>query len=356
MLTLVSVPSLPHTFPDHPEIPERVTAALAAIEASPVAARLARAPTLPASPKQITAVHAPGYVAALERVMREAPGYIEPAPTYITPESFECARLAAGGAIEAVEAALGTRPKPQPATAESNHSDAAEIQAAFALIRPPGHHALPDSAMGFCLFNNVAIAARHAQARGAAKIMIVDIDVHHGNGTQAAFYSDPSVLYLSTHQGGLYPNSGWEHETGQGAGLGYTLNMPLPAGAGDQTFERLCAEIIQPAADRFAPEFLLVSAGYDAHWRDPLASLQLSAQGYGKIVHSLREIALRHCGGRMALVLEGGYDLPALSASVVASLHALLGDPAWPDPVGLAPHAEPDVMPLIRRWIALHQL
>ena len=354
MLTLIAVPSLPHTFPDHPEIPERVTAAQAAIEASPVAARLEHAPAQggPASPKQITAVHTPGYVAALERVMQQAPGYIEPAPTYITPESFECARLAAGGAIEAVEAALGTRSRPQ-AAGESSHPDA---QAAFALIRPPGHHALPDSAMGFCLFNNVAIAARHAQARGAAKIMIVDIDVHHGNGTQAAFYSDPSVLYLSTHQGGIYPNSGWEQETGQGAGLGYTLNMPLPAGAGDQAFERLCAEIILPAADRFAPDFLLVSAGYDAHWRDPLANLQLSAQGYGQIVQSLRGIALRHCGGRMALVLEGGYDLPALSASVIASLHALLGDRAWPDPLGPAPHTEPDVKPLIRRWIALHQL
>jgi len=355
MLTLISVPSLPHTFPDHPEIPERVTAVLAAIEASPLAARLARAPALPASPEQIARVHHPGYVAALERAMQEAPGYIEPAPTYITAESFDCARLAAGGAIEAVEAAFGTRPRPE--TASGNHpGQASEVQAAFALIRPPGHHALPGSAMGFCLFNNVAIAARHAQARGAAKVMIVDIDVHHGNGTQAAFYADPSVLFLSTHQGGLYPDSGWEHETGQGAGQGYTVNMPLPAGTGDQAFERLCAEIIGPAAGRFAPDFLLVSAGYDAHWRDPLGSLQLSAQGYGKIVHNLREIALRHCGGRMALILEGGYDLPALSASVIASLHALLGDSALPDPLGSAPRPEPDVKPLIRRWLTLHQL
>jgi acetoin utilization deacetylase AcuC-like enzyme len=352
MLTLISVPSLPHTYPDHPEIPERVTAALTAIEAAPVAARLAHAPALPASPKQIAAVHTPDYVAALERAMADAPGYIEPAPTYITPQSFACARLAAGGAIEAVEAALGLRPRPQPEAAAA----AGDVSAAVALVRPPGHHALPDAAMGYCLFNNVAIAARHAQARGAAKVMIVDIDVHHGNGTQAVFYADPSVLFVSTHQGGLYPNSGWERETGQGAGLGYTLNLPLPAGAGDQAFERLCAEIIGPAADRFAPDFMLVSAGYDAHWRDPLGSLQLSALGYGKIVRRLRDIARQHCRGRIALVLEGGYDLAAVSASVIASLHALLGDATLPDPLGPAPRAEPDVQPLIRRWQAHHQL
>jgi acetoin utilization deacetylase AcuC-like enzyme len=358
MLTLITVPSLPHTYPDHPEIPERVMAALTAIEASPVAARVARAPARPATLKQITAVHSADYVAALERAMRDAPGYIEPAPTYITPQSFDCARLAAGGAIEAVEAALGVRPWPQPESAapDNGRAEDAEDRAAFALIRPPGHHALPDAPMGYCLFNNIAIAARHAQARGVAKIMIVDIDVHHGNGTQAAFYDDPSVLFVSTHQGGLYPNSGWERETGQGAGLGYTLNLPLPAGAGDQAFERLCAELIQPAADRFAPDCLLVSAGYDAHWRDPLGSLQLSAHGYGKIVRCLREIARRHCQGQIVLVLEGGYDLPAVSASVLASLHALLGDKALPDPLGPAPRAEPDMRPLIRRWKALHHL
>jgi acetoin utilization deacetylase AcuC-like enzyme len=244
------------------------------------------------------------------------------------------------------------RPRPQPEGAAA----ADDISAAVALVRPPGHHALPNAAMGYCLFNNVAIAARHAQARGIAKVMIVDIDVHHGNGTQSIFYADPSVLFISTHQGGLYPSSGWERETGQGAGLGTTLNLPLPAGAGDQAFERLCAEIIQPAADRFAPDFMLVSAGYDAHWRDPLGSLQLSARGYGKIVRSLRDIARRHCRGQIALVLEGGYDLAAVSASVIASLHALLGDPALPDPLGPAPRGEPDVQPLIRRWRAHHQL
>jgi acetoin utilization deacetylase AcuC-like enzyme len=354
MLTLIPVDSPLHTFPDHPEIPERVTAALAALQASPAAGRIAQAPALPASPKQITTVHSPDYVAALERVMEQAPGYIEPS-TYITRQSFECARLSAGGAVEAVEAVLGARPLPRPEGAGAAAAPD-EIRAAFALIRPPGHHALPGEAMGFCFFNNIAIAARQAQARGAARVMIVDFDVHHGNGTQAAFYSDPSVLFLSTHQGGLYPNSGWERETGQGSGEGYTINMPVPAGTGNQGFERVCAEIIEPAAERFAPDLLLVSAGYDSHWRDPLGSLQLSTQGFGQIVRCLRGLALRHCAGRIALILEGGYDLAAVSASVVASVQALLGDPPQPDPLGPAPRSEPDIQPLIRRWKALHQL
>jgi acetoin utilization deacetylase AcuC-like enzyme len=345
MLALITVLSEPHVDAGHPEQPARVAAVQAALDPSPLRQRLTALEPAPATVEQVTRVHSPDYVAALKRATLGPPRIVEPAPTYITPESFDCALLAAGGAIRAVEAALT-------ATTQGG-----ELQAAFALVRPPGHHALPQGPMGFCLFNNVAIAARHAQALGVPKVMIVDIDLHHGNGTQAAFEEDPSVFFLSTHQNSLYPYaSGPEEAMGHGAGEGYTLNVPLPPGAGDQAYERICEEIILPAADRFGPDLLLVSAGYDAHWRDPLGELRLSARGYGRIVQTLRAIALRHCAGKVALVLEGGYDLQALPACVMASLCALLGDQDLPDPIGPARSPEADVRPLLRRLRARHEL
>ena len=345
MLTVITVPSELHAEADHPEQPARVLTVQAALEASSLWKRLAPLEPVPATLEQVTRVHDPDYVAALRRVTQGPPRIIEPAPTYVTPQSYECALLAAGGAIRAVEAAVRQTPPGD------------DISAAFALVRPPGHHAVPDGAMGFCLFNNVAIAARHAQTLGMRKVMIVDIDLHHGNGTQAAFEEDPTVLFLSTHQNGLYPfGSGREDEMGLGAGAGYTINLPLPPGSGDLAYERVCAEVIVPAAERFSPDLVLVSAGYDAHWRDPLGNLQLSAQGYGRVVQVLRTIARRHCGGRMALVLEGGYDLNALRACVMATLSAVLGDEDLPDPIGPAREPEPDVRSLVRRVAARHAL
>lgn len=338
---LITVPSSEHDFAGHPERAARLPAVLSAITSDPIGPELIRLEPRPASVEELTRVHAPGYVAALERVMAEAPGYIDSAPTYITPQSYECAQLAAGGALRAVEAVL-----------------AGEADHAFALVRPPGHHATPEQAMGFCLFNNVAVAARHAQARGQPKVMLVDFDVHHGNGTQAAFYDDPSVLFVSSHQYGalFYPGTGALDDVGDGAGEGYTLNLPLPDGAGDAAFEQILNTIILPAADRFKPDCLLVSAGYDAHWRDPLAALQLSVPGYARLVRGLRAIARQYCQGRLVLVLEGGYDLDALAAGVVASLYALVGDAHAPDPLGPAPRPEPDVRPLLQRVRAIHSL
>jgi len=345
-VALVYVPSPAHDQPNHPENAARLPAIQRAVEAAVSnfqsrdrPSSVITLPPQPATLEQLTRVHPARFVEALERLMAEAPGYIDYAPTYITPESFECARLAAGGVVRAVDAVLE-----------------GEAENAFALVRPPGHHATPAQAMGFCLFSNVAIAARHAQARGCGKVMIVDFDVHHGNGTQAAFYADPSVLFISLHQQGIYPLTGEADETGEGAGQGYTLNIPLPANAGDAAAEHVYAQIIGPAAERFRPDFLLVSAGYDGHWRDPLASLQFTTTGFFHQVRALRALAQRHCGGKLVLALEGGYDREALAASVVASLHALLGHDSAPDPLGPAPYREPDVSRRLAQILALHRL
>jgi acetoin utilization deacetylase AcuC-like enzyme len=193
---------------------------------------------------------------------------------------------------------------------------------------------------------------------GKSKVMIVDFDVHHGNGTQEAFYNDGSVLFLSTHQFGIYPGTGALNETGEDAGRGFTINIPLPYQAGDVSFERVFANIVVPAAARFRPDFLLVSAGYDAHWRDPLAGLQLTTGGYFKLVRWLRGVAEQHCGGQMVMVLEGGYDLDALSASVAASLTAWTDSTSAPDPLGPAPYPEPlsGVESLVNQLRSLHGL
>jgi acetoin utilization deacetylase AcuC-like enzyme len=323
-VAITAVPAPEHDHADHPENAGRLPAIEKVIHTSGLHSRLHHLAPRPATLEELTRVHSARYVEALERAMADAPGYIDHAPTYITPESFACARLAAGGALRAVEAVVR-----------------GEAPAAFALVRPPGHHCTPTRAMGFCLFGNVALAARHAQALGLAKVMIVDFDVHHGNGTQDTFYGDPSVLFISTHQQGIYPLTGAEDEAGADAGRGATINVPLAAGAGDAAFARILETVIGPAADRFQPNLVLVSAGYDAHWRDPLASLQLSTTGYFQLVSGLRAIAQKHCAGRLALVLEGGYDQAALAYSVAASLHALLGDEAAPDPLGAAPYPEP---------------
>lgn len=339
---ITSAEYLKHDEPSHPEHAGRLRAIHQALDGSGLRPRLLSLSPRPATIEELTAVHTPEYVTALQQVMDKAPAYIDYAPTYIVPESYAVAVLAAGGALRAVDAVLDA---------------SAEAQTAFALVRPPGHHAVPDQAMGFCLFNNVALAARHAQTRGLKKVMIVDFDVHHGNGTQDAFYADPSVLFLSTHQyqPGFYPGTGGAEEIGAGAGEGFNINVPLPAGAGDAAFERLAAEIITPAAERFAPELLLVSAGFDAHWADPLASLQLSHTGYGHLTRALIALAEKHCGGRMVLTLEGGYDLNALAGGVVTVFRALLGEET-PDALGPAPRRETEVRPILDKVRAIHQL
>jgi acetoin utilization deacetylase AcuC-like enzyme len=219
-------------------------------------------------------------------------------------DSFRVAKLATGGALAAVDRVMdGT------------------VDNAFVAARPPGHHALPDRAMGFCLINHVAVAARYVQKKyGLERVLIVDWDVHHGNGTQDIFYSDPSVFYFSTHQWPHYPGSGAAAETGSGAGIGATLNVPLAKGDGDAEIVAAFADKLIPAAKSFRPDFVLVSAGFDGHRGDPLAGLEVTAVGYGELTRIVVDIANEYARGRLVSLLEGGYDLTALSRSVETHL------------------------------------
>jgi acetoin utilization deacetylase AcuC-like enzyme len=227
--------------------------------------------------------------------------------TGVSPGSWRAALLSAGGALLACDAVL-----------------AGKARSAFVCTRPPGHHAEAGRAMGFCLFNNIAVAARHLQrAHGLGRILIVDWDVHHGNGTQHMFETDPTVFYFSTHQFPFYPGTGSARETGSGRGAGFTLNYPMPAGSGDAEYIEVFQSVLCPEIDRVQPEAILISAGFDAHRDDPLAGMSLTEKGYAALTSILREAAGRHCDGRIISLLEGGYDLQALAAAVEAHLLAL---------------------------------
>ncbi len=294
--------------PGHPESPERLRAIVACLEGSGLLGRLVRIEPTPAADEWITLVHAPSYVQSLKDREPDI-GYAALDPdTALSPGSLPAAYLAAGGALAAADAIM-----------------AGHVDHAFCAVRPPGHHAERNRAMGFCLFNNVAIAARYLQRRhGIARILIVDWDVHHGNGTQHVFEEDGSVLFFSTHQYPHYPGTGRETDRGYGRGEGLIINVPLPPGQGDEAYRDLFHRLLVPAADRFRPEFVLISAGFDAHQDDPLAGMRLTEQGYGELTGIVAGIARRHCRGRLLSCLEGGYNLRALSASVEQHLLALL--------------------------------
>jgi acetoin utilization deacetylase AcuC-like enzyme len=257
-----------------------------------------------ATDEELARVHDPRFVDALAK-LRNRRGYLDP-DTYVSPESVDVARLAAGSLVAMVDAMI----------------DGPESKG-VALLRPPGHHARPAQAMGFCLLNNVAVAAAHARARGVARVAIVDWDVHHGNGTQEMFWSDPSVLYVSTHQFPFYPGTGDVDEVGEADGTGYTVNVPLAAGGGDAVYASAFERILLPVLEAYAPELVLVSAGFDASARDPLAQMQLSGEAFGWMAREIARVTATSSRGRMGLVLEGGYDLVALEAGLRSAIDGM---------------------------------
>jgi acetoin utilization deacetylase AcuC-like enzyme len=292
----------------------------------------------PVPAEHLLAVHHEHYVKLAKDVAERGGGNLD-SDTYLNSRSYEVALLAAGGLLNLVDAILDGK-----------------ADNGFALVRPPGHHALPGRGMGFCLFNNVAVAAQYAlKHRGLSRILIADFDLHHGNGTQEIFYATDEVMYFSTHQYPYYPGTGHWSEIGAAAGEGFTVNVPLLAGVGDEGYERIFDEILYPIAERYRPEFILVSAGFDAHWRDPLGMMQLSAAGYGCLAEILKQMADELCDGRLAFTLEGGYDLQAQAHSIAAVLQALL-DEDTNDPLGPSPRPGIPVDDIIIHIKGVHRL
>lgn len=330
-----------HDFPAHPESAERIRAVWRGLEESGLNARMQPLDVQLLDPNVTLSVHTADYLELLRRIsgLRHTT-HLDP-DTYAGPDALTIALLSAGGAVGAVVAVLS-------GTATNG----------LAAIRPPGHHAMPDHGMGFCLLGNVAIAARHAQTRyGVERVLIVDYDVHHGNGTEAMFYADPSVLYVSTHQYPFYPGTGAVTDVGTGRGEGYTINIPLPAASGDTNYTTVFDEIVWPAAERFNPQLILVSIGFDAYWADPLAAMRLTLHGYSHLAGEVIRMAQRFCAGKVVFALEGGYNMDALRYGVSNVARLLLGDqPVHPPGARPNPRPEPDIAGLVLRLQQLHGL
>jgi acetoin utilization deacetylase AcuC-like enzyme len=296
----------------HPERPERLTAVLGGLERAGVLNALTRIPARPATDDELALAHDRSYVELVKRELANVEGVkqLSTGDTDVTRESLAAARAAAGGVLNAADAVASGR-----------------MKNAFCAVRPPGHHATQRRGMGFCIFNNVAIAARYLQrVHGIRRVLIVDFDYHHGNGTQDIFYDDDSVFYFSTHHYGAYPGTGSAVETGTGKGLGTTLNVPLPPGASDAQILAAFEQQLVPAARRFKPDFILVSAGFDGMRNDLLGQFDITPQGYAAITRVIVRLADELCQGRIVSVLEGGYRLDGLAESVAAHVKALRGE------------------------------
>jgi acetoin utilization deacetylase AcuC-like enzyme len=301
---------LDHRTGEHPECPDRLRSIHQRLETEGLLSRFAAGTIRSATLPELMRVHAKEHVQAIEAFARTGGGRIE-ADTVLSPQSFDVACRAAGTAIEAVDRVLS-----------------GEHEQAACLIRPPGHHALPSAPMGFCLFNNVSIAARHAQeVHGLDRVLIVDWDVHHGNGTQDVFFEDEQVTFFSAHRWPFYPGTGSKSETGQGAGLGTTFNLPLPFGISRKDYREAFHNVLNEAASRCKPQLILLSAGFDAHRADPVGSLGLESEDFGPLTQLLMDAADQYCQGRLISLLEGGYNLNALAESVAVHLETLVPAP-----------------------------
>ncbi len=299
---------LEHAPGSWPEGPHRLEAVWHVLEECGLRQALPREDATPATEADLSLVHTSRHIERVRRVAAEGGGYLT-LDTVVSPESYRVALLAAGGAIRAAEAVLEGR-----------------TRRAAALVRPPGHHATPDEGMGFCLFNNVAVTAAHLHARrGLDRILIVDWDLHHGNGTEAAFYGTSRVLFLSCHESPAYPGTGWVTDVGEGEGEGYNVNLPFPPGTGDDVYEEAFAAVVSPIAQAYRPEFILVSCGLDAHFLDPIGHLRLTSAGYGRLAGTVCALADELCGGKVVFVLEGGYDKVGLGWSLASVLNVASG-------------------------------
>jgi acetoin utilization deacetylase AcuC-like enzyme len=330
---------LKHTFPGHPESADRLEAIMRRLEESGLLERLTKIQARPATRSEIGRFHTEQYIERVKQLSESGGGHLDP-DTYTNSQTFPAAVLAAGALIELTRAVLVGR-----------------ARNGFALVRPPGHHAISGQGMGFCIFNNVVIAALEAlQDRSVERVLIYDFDVHHGNGTQNAFEEEPRVLYISTHQYPHYPGTGAAREIGIDRGLGTVVNIPLPPGVGDAGYAKVIAEIVQPIAQRYQPDLMLVSAGFDAHWSDPLAMMTLSLHGYATIARVLVAMADELCDGKIVFTLEGGYDRTVLAYGVENVFHALLRENRESDPVGPASYEEWPVENRILELKRIHRL
>jgi acetoin utilization deacetylase AcuC-like enzyme len=330
-----------HDYPGHPENADRIRAVWRGLDEGGLTARMRPLEVEAVDTDWVLTVHSAEYLDLLRRLSATSRTTFLDADTYAGRDALSIALLSAGGAVGVVDGIL------------SGSADNG-----LAAIRPPGHHAMPSRAMGFCLLGNIAIAARFAQRQyGIERILIVDYDVHHGNGTEAMFYDDPTVLYVSTHQYPFYPATGAATDIGAGRGEATTVNIPLPAGSGDANYAKVFEQIVWPSAERFQPQLILVSVGFDAYREDPLAGMRLTLSGYSRLASEVIRMAQRFCDGKVAFLLEGGYNLDALRHGVSNVARLLLGDPPT-DPLGPSadPRPDPDIDRLVAQLQHMHQL
>lgn len=330
---------LKHDQHGHPENAKRLESIATLLQKAELYDKFHTITPRPAETKEISICHSEEYVEYVKSICEKSSGYLDP-DTYVNQDSFLVASTAVGSSIDLTREVISGK-----------------LKNGFALIRPPGHHALANRAMGFCLFGNIAIAGKVALNQPDIKrIAIVDFDVHHGNGTQALIADDPNILFISTHQYPFYPGTGSFREIGTGDAEGTLINIPLQAGVGDAGFKYAFEEVVLQSLHRFNPDLILVSAGYDAHWDDPLANLNLSLSGFDWVTRQLLQSAQELCAGKIIFFLEGGYNLEILGYGVTNTIRRLLGIDEFEDPIGKSIQIEPDITNLVTELKKIHNL